>query len=83
MVVLYLYIPIYFQHLAGHSSDLSKQERFTLRSEMLPSYLPSRVAEKILFVGESVQIFESERSKSQQRHKGFIATFYKKNSQIQ
>lgn len=36
-------------------------EQFTLRVEMLPSYIPARVAEKILFVGESVQMFESER----------------------
>lgn len=27
---------------------------------MLPSYIPARVAEKILFVGESVQMFESQ-----------------------
>ena len=37
---------------------------------MLPSYLPTRVAEKILFVGESIQIFESEKNASQQRWKG-------------
>lgn len=27
---------------------------------MLPSYIPVRVAEKILFVGESVQMFENQ-----------------------
>ncbi|XP_012692054.1 gamma-tubulin complex component 4 [Clupea harengus] len=33
-------------------------QQFSLRVEMLPSYIPIRVAEKILFVGESVQMFE-------------------------
>uniref|UniRef100_A0A670YTI2 Gamma-tubulin complex component n=1 Tax=Pseudonaja textilis TaxID=8673 RepID=A0A670YTI2_PSETE len=35
-------------------------KQFSLRMEMLPSYIPARVAEKILFVGESVQMFESQ-----------------------
>uniref|UniRef100_A0A8P4K7A5 Gamma-tubulin complex component n=1 Tax=Dicentrarchus labrax TaxID=13489 RepID=A0A8P4K7A5_DICLA len=34
-------------------------QQFSLRTEMLPSYIPIRVAEKILFVGESVQMFEN------------------------
>ncbi|XP_028823874.1 LOW QUALITY PROTEIN: gamma-tubulin complex component 4 [Denticeps clupeoides] len=34
-------------------------QQFSLRVEMLPSYVPVRVAEKILFVGESVQMFEN------------------------
>ncbi|KAJ8412992.1 hypothetical protein AAFF_G00105740 [Aldrovandia affinis] len=34
-------------------------QQFSLRIEMLPSYIPVRVAEKILFVGESVQMFEN------------------------
>ncbi|CAG5866109.1 unnamed protein product, partial [Menidia menidia] len=34
-------------------------QQFSLRAEMLPSYIPVRVAEKILFVGESVQMFEN------------------------
>uniref|UniRef100_A0A4W4GGT6 Gamma-tubulin complex component n=1 Tax=Electrophorus electricus TaxID=8005 RepID=A0A4W4GGT6_ELEEL len=34
-------------------------QQFSLRVEMLPSYIPIRVAEKILFVGESVQMFEN------------------------
>ncbi|XP_077420800.1 gamma-tubulin complex component 4 [Vanacampus margaritifer] len=34
-------------------------QQFSLRAEMLPSYIPIRVAEKILFVGESVQMFEN------------------------
>lgn len=35
-------------------------QQFSLRAEMLPSYIPARVAEKILFVGESVQMFENQ-----------------------
>ncbi|XP_067104999.1 gamma-tubulin complex component 4 [Osmerus mordax] len=35
-------------------------QQFSLRAEMLPSYIPVRVAEKILFVGESVQMFEND-----------------------
>lgn len=34
-------------------------QQFSLRTEMLPSYIPIRAAEKILFVGESVQMFEN------------------------
>ncbi|XP_077329225.1 gamma-tubulin complex component 4-like isoform X1 [Lithobates pipiens] len=34
-------------------------KQFSLRVEMLPSYIPVRVAEKMLFVGESVQMFEN------------------------
>uniref|UniRef100_A0A8C9GYJ4 Gamma-tubulin complex component n=1 Tax=Piliocolobus tephrosceles TaxID=591936 RepID=A0A8C9GYJ4_9PRIM len=35
-------------------------KQFSLRVEILPSYIPVRVAEKILFVGESVQMFENQ-----------------------
>ncbi|XP_056269260.1 gamma-tubulin complex component 4 [Pseudoliparis swirei] len=35
-------------------------QQFSLRAEMLPFYIPIRVAEKILFVGESVQMFEND-----------------------
>lgn len=35
-------------------------KQFSLRIEILPSYIPVRVAEKILFVGESVQMFENQ-----------------------
>ncbi|XP_071794124.1 gamma-tubulin complex component 4-like isoform X1 [Asterias amurensis] len=34
---------------------------FAIRPAMLPSYLPVRIAEKILFVGESVQMFENRK----------------------
>lgn len=32
-----------------------------MRVELLPSFIPLRAAEKILFVGESVQMFESQK----------------------
>ncbi|XP_013394474.1 gamma-tubulin complex component 4 [Lingula anatina] len=38
-------------------------EQFTLRAGMLLSYIPTRVANKILFVGESVCMFSSENKK--------------------
>lgn len=34
---------------------------FVLRSDLLPSYIPVRVANKILFVGESIQMFQLKR----------------------
>ncbi|XP_022106638.1 gamma-tubulin complex component 4-like [Acanthaster planci] len=34
---------------------------YAIRPAMLPSYIPVRVAEKILFVGESVQMFENRK----------------------
>jgi hypothetical protein len=40
---------------------MSTNEQFSIRGELLPCYIPVRVAEKILFVGESVQLFLSER----------------------
>ena len=36
-------------------------QQFSLRLEMLPSYIPVRLAENILFVGESVQMFQNHR----------------------
>lgn len=34
-------------------------EQYSLRVEMLPNYLPTRVLHKILFIGESVDMFEN------------------------
>ena len=46
-------------------------ERFALRADMLPSYIPTKVAQKILFVGESVEMFEKiDVNGRQQRHQG-------------
>ncbi|KAJ8029377.1 Gamma-tubulin complex component 4 [Holothuria leucospilota] len=37
---------------------------FAINAPMLPSYIPLRIAEKILFAGESVQMFESKKQKT-------------------
>lgn len=52
--------PLPFQRLTEEENMLAPSlQQFSLRTEMLPSYIPVRVAEKILFVGESVQMFEN------------------------
>ncbi len=48
----------------------SRQAQFCLRPELIPSYIPVRVAERILFVGESVQMFESEKQGTKHHYKG-------------
>lgn len=50
----------------------SHHEEFSIRPEMLPDYISLRVAEKILFVGESVQMFESERKMTSYQKCGSI-----------
>lgn len=52
---------IVFKELVGLANSTSSEKSFAVRFEMLPSYLPPRIAEKILFVGESVQIFSSRK----------------------
>lgn len=48
-------------------------ERFALRADMLPTYIPTKVAQKILFVGESVEMFEKiEIDGRQQKHQGTV-----------
>lgn len=48
--------------LSLNTSEVSSNlHRFALRAELLPCYIPVRVANKILFVGESVQMFENEK----------------------
>ena len=64
----YQFSPL-FQLFSNDAADLSRKDRYCLCAEMLPSYIPTRVAEKILFVGESVQIFESQKGRLQ-RHRG-------------
>jgi len=44
--------------------------QFCLNAEMLPSYIPPRVAQKILFVGESVAMFERNRKSSSSIYTG-------------
>lgn len=48
--------------LSLNTSEISSNlHRFALRADLLPCYIPVRVANKILFVGESVQMFENEK----------------------
>ncbi|KAI0235900.1 Gamma-tubulin complex component 4 [Lamellibrachia satsuma] len=59
------------------SSDMTVNhsigERFALRADMLPTYIPTKVAQKILFVGESVEMFEKiEIDGRQQKHQGSV-----------
>ncbi|CAB4044088.1 gamma-tubulin complex component 4, partial [Paramuricea clavata] len=46
------------------ASQKTAESHFSLNAEMLPSYISTSVAEKILFVGESVKMLESSMSKS-------------------
>ncbi|XP_041369156.1 gamma-tubulin complex component 4-like [Gigantopelta aegis] len=39
--------------------------QFCVKADLLPSYIPQRVANKILFIGESIQIFENDKQKVQ------------------
>ncbi|XP_061164050.1 gamma-tubulin complex component 4-like isoform X1 [Saccostrea echinata] len=58
--------------LSLNTTEISSSlHRFALRAELLPCYIPVRVANKILFVGESVQMFENEKKPNSQK-KGSI-----------
>lgn len=35
-------------------------EQFSLRVEMIPNHIPTRLLHKILFIGESVDMFEND-----------------------
>ena len=48
-------------------------KQFSLRVEILPSYIPVRVAEKILFVGESVQMFENQNLNLTRKGRNILA----------
>ncbi|XP_033101259.1 gamma-tubulin complex component 4-like isoform X2 [Anneissia japonica] len=54
------------------SSSESCQWSFAINPGMLPSYIPTRVADKILFVGEAVQMFENKKQKSSSKYRGSI-----------
>ncbi|CAL1542133.1 unnamed protein product [Lymnaea stagnalis] len=41
---------------------------YSISADLLPSYIPLRVANKILFVGESVQMFERDKHKMKSIH---------------
>jgi gamma-tubulin complex component 4 len=40
----------------------SRVQEFVVVHDLLPSYLPQRVAEKVLFVGEAVQLFSTRKT---------------------
>jgi len=44
---------------------------FAVQADLLPGYIPLRVANKILFVGESIQMFQ-DKSKSLTLGKGML-----------
>jgi gamma-tubulin complex component 4 len=50
-------------------------KQFSLRVEILPSYIPVRVAEKILFVGESVQMFENQNVNLTRKGRNLLAQY--------
>ena len=48
--------------LSGENANVNWSNLFTLRLEYLPSYIPSRIAEKILFVGKALCALKSHRT---------------------
>lgn len=42
-------------------------QTFSIQADLLPVYIPVRVANKILFVGESIQMFETDKKQSTHR----------------
>ncbi|XP_066274429.1 gamma-tubulin complex component 4-like [Branchiostoma lanceolatum] len=65
--------------VAGEEEETKAYVQFALRPEMLPSYIPVRLAEKILFVGESIQMFEHDKDRPAMKRTGSIL----KNSEDQ
>ncbi|KAL8582302.1 hypothetical protein ACOMHN_037059 [Nucella lapillus] len=45
---------------------------FVIQADLLPAYIPMRVASKILFVGESVQMFETNQQNNRQHSGQFM-----------
>ncbi|XP_071965450.1 gamma-tubulin complex component 4-like isoform X2 [Antedon mediterranea] len=60
------------EKLSEDSSSESCQWTFAINLSMLPSYIPARVADKILFVGEAVQMFENKKKKTASKYRGSI-----------
>ena len=58
------------QQLSDNYPGTRTYEQFGISADKLPSYIPSRVAEKILFVGESVQMFETNTPGTRYKQKG-------------
>ncbi len=45
----------------SHAQFRSRTRRFRLRADRVPRHVSIKTAEKILFIGESVQLFEADR----------------------
>lgn len=58
--------------LSETTSESKAYESFMIQAELLPSYIPVHAAEKILFVGESVQMFENQKIRPKQNYRGSI-----------
>ena len=50
---------------SGELQDVSSADwsRFILREQMLPLYIPLRVAERVLFVGKAVRVLQDPQAK--------------------
>ncbi|XP_039271467.2 gamma-tubulin complex component 4-like [Styela clava] len=59
-----------FQDTFSSSTLGSQLEIFYIRADMLPTYLPSRDADVILFIGSSLHLFEKDLHKQQALHVG-------------
>ncbi|XP_069138118.1 gamma-tubulin complex component 4-like [Argopecten irradians] len=46
--------------------------KFSLRANLLPVYIPVRVANKILFTGEAIQMFESDKKPNAYKRGGIL-----------
>ncbi|XP_060564148.1 gamma-tubulin complex component 4-like [Ruditapes philippinarum] len=53
-------------------SSSSTSHLFSIKSDLLPGYIPVRVASKILFVGESIQMFQEKGKSAVSRGKSNI-----------
>ncbi|GFO41975.1 gamma-tubulin complex component [Plakobranchus ocellatus] len=60
-------------HIGSDVEDVSSEAgQFCIAADLLPSYIQPRVANKILFVGESVQMFEKDKHKMKSSKSGTI-----------
>ena len=70
--LMWLNQPFSIQQLSDEVKQPEKeyQSQYAIRVSMLPNYIPTRIAAKILFVGESVQMFENRK------HSGMTSSKY-------
>lgn len=71
----------HIMQLSEESFSSKSRETFAVRVELLPSFIPLRAAEKILFVGESVQMFESQKD-SLKKHSGRVSILHDKEEEF-